>query len=83
MNERLIWKGQLADLKQQSRELELEARALVASIRMQLNPHEPDITKIKAEEVENSADRLREIVEKLRHMRVQMQQLREDLGEDG
>lgn len=77
MNERILWKGQLAELKHQYTEMDLEATALVASLRMQLNPMEEDVTRLPVGQIENSADRLRELVEKMQKMKAQMVRLEE------
>lgn len=77
MNEVTLWKGQLADLRHQYTEMDLEASAIVISLRMQLNPHEKDLTKLPVGGIENSADRLRELVEKMREIKTQIAELEE------
>lgn len=79
MNEVTLWKGQLVDLRHRYNEMDLEASAIVTNIRMMLNPHEDDLTKLPVGQIENSADRLRELVEQMRKMKEQMARLEESI----
>jgi hypothetical protein len=75
MNEVLMWKGLLVELKRKAREKESQAAAIIISMRMMLNPHETDITKLNVEEIENAGDLLRKLVEEIREMKAQMEKL--------
>lgn len=78
--ERLMAQGRLAELKHKYSERDLEGKALIASIRNQLDPFETDITNIKAGQVENSADRLLVIVTEMQEMKTQIASLEAALG---
>lgn len=82
MNERLMWKGQLADLKKKRNTLDLKASALVTNLRIMLNPHESDVTRLEVEKIEDSADELLKMVEELRGIDQQIAKLKESLGEE-
>lgn len=81
MNERVQWKGQLAELKENYNTLKFEAQGLLILLRNLLNPFEPDLTKLQAEIIENNADRLKTVVQKMREIKAQMEALQKALGE--
>jgi len=68
MNQEIMaFKGQLADLKYQFKELEIEASGQVILIRSLTNPW-ADTIELNTEQIEKAADKLHEIVLKMKEL---------------
>lgn len=80
MNEKIIAKGYLADAKKRYREKDLEASALIVSIRMLLNPYEEDLIKIDTEKLIVMSKRLHECIEELKSLKARIQKLETELN---
>lgn len=78
--ERLMAQGRRAELNHKIKEWELEAKALVASIRGNLSPLEADVTKLKTAQAAQSAKRLDEVVKKIREAKIEIAKIQEALG---
>ncbi len=78
--EKYLWKGQLADLKQQYHQLELEVSSLVINIRTLLNPYEEDVTHLPVKEIRVLSSRLEEVVQEMREIKIRIKKLEEALG---
>lgn len=81
MNEKVQWKGQLAELKGRYNTLKFEGQGLLILLRSLLNPFEPDLTRLQVEIIENNADRLKTVVQQMREAKAQIEKLQEALGE--
>ena len=74
------YKGQLADLKYKLQEQEIEAKGLIAHIRMNLNPFQEDVTAIETAQISQSAARLDNIVKEMRKMKMQIKDIEDALN---
>lgn len=54
-------KGELAEAKHRHAEFDIEAKGLILQIRLLINPHEEDVTKLKTEQAFVSMKRLHQI----------------------
>lgn len=77
--ERLAAKGLLADLRRQVRELDIEASALIASVRQKLSPYEDDLTKLKINEASVSMKRLEKVQAEFIEKSEKIKRIEEDL----
>ena len=80
MNERIMLKGILADAKKKYKDADLEASALVVSIRAVLNPYEEDLTLLDTEKVLIMSKRLHELVSALKELKQKIKKMEEDLN---
>jgi len=78
--ERVILKGMLADAKKKYKEADLEASALIVSIRNVLNPYEDDLTLIDTEKALVMMKRLNELVKNLRELKNKIRKFEEELN---
>lgn len=76
-HERMIMKGQLAEIERRLTALDLESKGDIALIRLRLNPYEPDITKIKTGEALAAMTRLDKAVAEARELKARIAELRE------
>lgn len=80
MNERVMLKGMLADAKKKFKEADLEASALVVSIRTVLNPYEEDLTLLDVDKALIMMKRLNELVSTLRELKGKIKKIEEELN---
>lgn len=73
--EKLQIKGQLAEAKQQFKDLDIEASSLIVHIRNNLNPFEEDITKLNTECALTAMKRLDSINTKLKVLKEKIKKL--------
>jgi hypothetical protein len=77
--ERLMLKGQLADLIHNLKDKDVEAKGLILLIRTVLNPYEEDITHIKTGESLASLNRLHEIITEMRRLKAKIAEIEDAL----
>lgn len=78
--ERIQLKGQLAEAKSKSKQLDTEAAGLIILIRSLLNPFEDDTSKIDIEKVTVQTARLQNIIFELRSLKDKINNLEEYFG---
>lgn len=78
--ERVVLKGMFAEAKKKHREADLEASALVVTIRNLLNPYEEDIASFDTEKILVMAKRLHELVLNMRDLKQKIKKIEEDLN---
>ena len=78
--ERIQLKGQLAEAKSKSKQLDTEAAGLIILIRSLLNPFEDDNSKIDIEKVTVQTARLQNIIFELRSLKDKINNLEEYFG---
>lgn len=76
--ERLQLKGMLAESKKRFRTLDTEASGLILIIRSLLNPYE-DVTKIDAEKALIHTQRLNNITQEMKDLRIKITNLEQEL----
>lgn len=77
--ERMVFKGQLAELKKKFKSLDTEASGYIILIRSLLNPYEEDITKLEADKSAQSMARLNSIVLEMQALKSKIQRMEADL----
>lgn len=80
MNERILLKGYLAEVRKLYKEKDLEASGLLVSIRTLLNPYEDDMTKIDTEKALIMMKKLHECIQELKALKERMAKLEQDLN---
>lgn len=76
--ERLQLKGMLAESKKRFRTLDTEASGLILIIRSLLNPYE-DVTKIDTEKVLIHTQRLNNVTQEMKDLRIKITNLEQEL----
>lgn len=79
MNERLLNKGKLLELRNKQRELDLQASAMLVTIRTILNPYEESLTLIDTEKALIMMQKLHESVTELKKINTHIKNLEENL----
>ena len=77
--ERMVFKGQLAELKKKFKSLDTEASGYIILIRSLLNPYEEDITKLEVDKSAQSMARLNSIVLEMQVLKSKIQRMEADL----
>lgn len=80
MPERMMLKGQLSEYKRQHRQLTVKLNGLILQIRILANPHLPDLSQLKSEEILSAAQQLHESLTALTDVREKITNLEGDLG---
>ncbi len=68
-------KGERADAKHRFSDFDVEAKGLVLLIRMQLNPHEEDTTKLNTRQALISLKRLDQIRSEMTDLKAKIEQI--------
>ena len=77
--ERMVFKGQLAELKKKFKSLDTEASGYIILIRSLLNPYEEDVTKLEVDKSAQSMARLNSIVLEMQALKSKIQRMEADL----
>ncbi len=80
MNERQLWKGQLAEAEEEFEARELESKGLIQHLRNHLNPFEPDLTELKVDQIDSSGKRLVKLLREMATRKKRIKELQEALG---
>jgi phage shock protein A len=75
MNELTLWRGKLYELKQKYKELDLEASALLHAIRILLDPHEEDLTRLRLNDIRKNTERFLALADELKRLREKTEKL--------
>lgn len=71
-------KGELAEAKHQYSECDIEAKGLIAQIRLNLNPYESEVTKLKTDQALISMKRLDFIRREMTKLKVKIDEINEN-----